>query len=140
MVDKKKSAPEKATSGAKKKNIHNKNIAQTTDKIKCVIQKPGYFSDVVELENTLESFQNIVGGYMETLTMPYGLILMMNDEGKLKKLEPNVEIDVSDIIVGTIVVTAADDEGNFRSLTVSEIQVARAWLFQRQILRKDRRK
>lgn len=118
---------------AKKRILNNTtNIPYSVEKIKCVIQMPGQISEAVDINNTLESFQEIVGGYIETLTLLNGLILVMNEEGKLKCLEPNIEF-YNDCIVGPVLITKADYNGDFCSLTVQEIQTARAWLIKNAI-------
>jgi len=64
------------------------------------------------IENSLESMQGIVGGYIEAIPaerMPGGellkgldLLLVLNEEGKLLGLKPNFPTsDMGDIIVGT---------------------------------------
>lgn len=43
----------------------------------------------VVIKNELKSLQETVGGYIETLTLAEGVVLICNEEGKLLKLEPN---------------------------------------------------
>lgn len=43
----------------------------------------------VSIPNRLEAFQEMVGGYIETLTLAEGVVLICNEEGKLMNLEPN---------------------------------------------------
>lgn len=43
----------------------------------------------VVIKNELEALQETVGGYIETLTLAEGVVLICNKEGKLLKLEPN---------------------------------------------------
>lgn len=43
----------------------------------------------VEVKNELKALQETVGGYIETLTLTEGVVLICNEEGKLLKLEPN---------------------------------------------------
>lgn len=128
---KEKSAAETAISEAETENIHNSNIAQAAEKIKCVIQRPGQISEIAEIENTLEAFQEIVGGYIEVMPLTERLVLIVNEEGKLKGLEPNMYVN-GDCLVGTVIVTAVDGE-EFRSLTVHEIQAVRSWLLNETI-------
>ena len=130
--NKEKTAVGIAVPATEKEDYRINNISENTEKIKCVIQKPGQISEVSCIDNTLEEFQSIVGGYIETLTLQGGLILVMNEEGKLKGLEPNIRF-YDGYIVGTVLITVADNNGNFRSLTVQEIQTARAWLIKNTI-------
>lgn len=43
----------------------------------------------VAVKNELKALQETVGGYIETLTLAEGVVLICNEEGKLLKLEPN---------------------------------------------------
>ena len=103
-------------------------------KIKCVIQRPGQISEIAEIENTLEAFQEIVGGYIEVMPLTAHLVLIINKESNLKGLNPNTYISTL-CLVGTVIVTAVDtvDGEEFRSLTVHEIQVVRSWLLNETI-------
>lgn len=43
----------------------------------------------VVVKNELKALQETVGGYIETLTLAEGVVLICNEEGKLMNLEPN---------------------------------------------------
>lgn len=77
------------------------------NKIKAIIKRPDEeFGHIANISCTLENLQKIVGGKIETVYMG-GLILIVNEEGKLLGLEPNFRMVngvFSDIIVGTAVV------------------------------------
>lgn len=79
-------------------------------KIKVIVKRPdepvGHFEEV---ENTLASFQKIVGGYIETVGLPEGALLICNEEGKLNMLQPNISVP-GDLIVGTVAVVGQDGE------------------------------
>lgn len=78
-------------------------------KIKVIIKKPeDEFGRLVEVENELEVFQNIVGGYIET-TGYKNLVIICNEEGKLRGLQPNVVLG-RDMLVGTIIVCGASGD------------------------------
>lgn len=80
------------------------------EKIKVIVKRPfeavGHFEEV---ENTLESFQAIVDGHIEVVGLPEGALLICNEEGKLKMLQPNFYTD-GDVIVGTVAVVGQDGE------------------------------
>lgn len=103
-----------------------------SDKIKVVYQLPGAISRIAEIPNTLEAMQKLVGGNIETLSLPNGLVIVVDEEGRLKDLPENVRCVRNGTIVGTLFITAADGE-DFRSLTTEEIQEARAWLLKHRI-------
>lgn len=43
----------------------------------------------VIIKNELKALQEAVGGYIETLTLAEGVVLICNEEGKLLNMEPN---------------------------------------------------
>lgn len=79
--------------------------------IKVVVKEPGKMSEVVEIEKSLESYQKTVGGWLQAIPLfnlethqfdnRYSLVL--NEEGKLEGLQPNIRIP-GDFIVGTFFV------------------------------------
>lgn len=48
--------------------------------------RPAY---VTNIENSLENMQKVVGGYIETLTLQNGLIVVCNEDGQTLGLRPN---------------------------------------------------
>lgn len=101
-------------------------------KIKVMIKEPYKAPYDAEIENTLEEFQRIVGGNIETVPCPGapGVELICNEEGKIKGLAPNLSI-APDVIVGTVIVVGTvimygDDGEKFVSLT--DKQQCDAWL------------
>lgn len=65
--------------------------------------------EIREIENTLEAFQEIVGGYIETVPFEGDLVMIINEEGKLRELPPNF-IWRGDCIVGTAVFVRVDGD------------------------------
>lgn len=66
---------------------------------------------------SLESLQGLVGGYVETLTLPDGRLMLFNEDGKRLRLAPNLRatdlarkagIAQDDLIVGAAVVIYSD--------------------------------
>ena len=128
----KKTAPEAGTPETENEKSPDYSISNECGKIKLVVQNPGEISRVVTVPNTLEAMQEVIGGYIETVTLPNGLVLVMDEEGRLKGLRENVRCVQFGTIVGRIFITAAEGE-SFRSLTVDEIQSARAWLLKHSV-------
>ena len=58
-------------------------------KITCVRCKVGQKAEVIELEDSLESYQSEVGGYIELFPLREDVVIVCNEEGKLWGLEPN---------------------------------------------------
>ena len=128
----KKTAPRAATPETDKENITTDSIADTQGKIKVVMQNPGEISRIVTVPNTLEALQKLVGGYIEPHHICGSLVLVMDEDGRLKGLPENIRCAQYGTIVGPVFVTADQDE-DFRSLTPEEIQSARAWLMKHSI-------
>lgn len=92
-------------------------------KIKVVILEPAQPARIAEIEASLESYQSIVGGYIETVH-PLGdgdVILVCNEEGKIFNLPPNRLLcddrgKAVDIIQGTAFICGVKGE-SFCSLT-----------------------
>ena len=130
---KKKTAPEAATSETESNNnITDNSIADIREKIKVVVQHPGEISRIVSVPDTLEALQKLVGGYIEVVSIGRGLLLVMNEEGRLRGMKENVRCVQYGTIFGSVFITADKDE-DFRSLTTEEIQSARAWLLRHTV-------
>ena len=82
------------------------------DKIKVIIKRPGELIGHKEVvDNTLKALQELVGGYIETLPIGGRNVLICNDEGKIRNLEPNIKIFFgSDTVHGTVVIAGEDGE------------------------------
>lgn len=73
------------------------------NQILVMIKRPGQEPEIEPLfDNTLEAFQEAVGGYIETYPVEPGCICICNEEGKLLGLPYNVTIRGEDL-VGTLV-------------------------------------
>ena len=91
--------------------------------ITVAVKKPGESWKSKRIEDTLESCQQIVGGYIENfMTTASGIELFCNEEGKIFDLEPNVISPMGDVIVGPIFAVRSDDDGEFQSLTVEDLE------------------
>ena len=60
-------------------------------------------------ENELEAFQQAVGGFIETVTVTTDLVIICNEEGRLKGLPWNCTVFGADF-VGPIVVAGVKGE------------------------------
>ncbi len=71
-------------------------------KIKVVIKRPDEeVGHITWISNTLENLQRTVGGYIETVTFG-DLVIICDEEGRLKGKEHNCRIENVDF-VGTII-------------------------------------
>ena len=129
----KNTAPRAATPETEsRENSTTTSITEPSGKIKVVVQNPGEISRIVTIPNTEEAMQELVGGYIEVHHISGSLLLVMDEEGRLKGLPENVRCVQYGTIVGPVFITADKDE-DFRSLTSEEIQTARAWLMKHSV-------
>lgn len=117
------------------------------DKINCIIKEPGKKARAGFIDNTLQAFQEAVGGYIETLPVGEDAVMVMNENGKLDNLPANFWIEltkdgmafraeprgyISDAICGTIIIVGAGEE-DFEDLDI-ELQgeiLNQLWAMQR---------
>lgn len=92
--------------------------------IKVVVKQPYKKAEITEVENSLESFQKIVGGHIEFVpsVFQYPIGIYCNEEGKLEGLPPNIVLPHGDFAAGTIVVISTDLYGNTIGLTESQAE------------------
>ncbi|GAA0092953.1 hypothetical protein UT300009_29830 [Paraclostridium bifermentans] len=93
--------------------------------MRLVEKKVGELGVVRDLPNTLDTFQEIVGGYIEVFSLTDEIMIVLNEEGKVRELEPNIEIPYrsgyTEVIVGNIAFVSSDGE-DFASLTDKHIE------------------
>ena len=108
--------------------------------MKALIKKPGFPLEQVEIEDSLETFQGIVEGYIEAIPHPVwegsDISCYGNEEAKLKQLPPNIVLTYNyktyDVICGTVVFVGYNPEdGGNKSLTPEQIEVVEKSLFER---------
>ena len=83
-----------------------------------------------EIENSLGALQQLVGGYIETATpvqlLRQGIELLVNEEGLLKGLEPNVNL-YPFFYVGNVVAVGTAGE-NFDELSDKQVDYLHKWV------------
>lgn len=101
--------------------------------MKVLVLTNGVFEEK-EIENTLEALQEIVGGWIE---IPFiseklyeeGIDIIINEEGKLIGLEPQIAIvqkgknKILDLVMGNCIFASHDEEGNTIGLNDRQIKV-----------------
>ena len=93
------------------------------EKIVGLLVKPYELPEKIEIENTLEAKQLLVGGYIECVYLPNdeSVVLICNEEGKINGMKLNRDIG-HDIIAGPFLILGDDYEnGDFKSLTDDQI-------------------
>ena len=80
------------------------------EKIHVMVKEPGEKWQRREVDNNLRTFQGLVGGHIEAVTVtPDRLVLIVNEEGKLQELPENV-LFRNDWLVGTVVAVGVAGE------------------------------
>ena len=93
--------------------------------MKVIIKRPcDQFGEETTIPNTLRALQETVGGYIETVTLDNGLVLICNEEGKIRDMPYNftlrflhyfnptdaVEVRPYQMIFGTVIVCGAEED------------------------------
>lgn len=90
-------------------------------KIRILFKAVGQPAKMVTIPNTLRAKQRLVGGLIEVVQYE-DVLLVCNEEGKILNMPPNLVFDY-DYIAGNCFVIGDDYEnGDFRSLTLDEIE------------------
>ena len=97
--------------------------------MRVLVVEPERRPEVKEIDGSLKSMQEIVGGWIQAL-FPFDepLALVCNDEGKLMNLPANRGLrdrngQIYDIVCGTFFLCGAPaDSGHFTSLTPEQIE------------------
>ena len=77
--------------------------------MRVIKKEPCRRAEVVEIENDLKALQQAVGGWIECVTLPYGLCVICNEEGLLRRLPFNTYF-AGIPLVGTFLVVGVDGE------------------------------
>lgn len=91
-----------------------------------IIKAPGEKPETVEYEQLqLKDMQEIVGGYIEVVNIGNNVVMVLNEEGKLEGLKPNIGIR-GDVIVGTIFFCGTDEED---MIGLTDEQISNIYVF-----------
>lgn len=81
--------------------------------MKVVYKQAGKAGQIMEIENELEVYNKLVGGYIETFRLTDEILIVLNEEGKIERLPLNFSIPcqggVFEHIVGDVVFVSIDD-------------------------------
>ena len=89
-------------------------------KIKVLIVEPQIKPYVAIIDNDLKTFQNLVGGLIESVPLSETTSIICNEEGKLIGLPPNRRLD-NDILVGRFLIVGNDQSEHFSSISQKDI-------------------
>lgn len=97
--------------------------------MKVLYKKPGFPPEKIEIENKLEIYQKLVGGYIEVIRFG-DYFLIVNEEGRLRDLPDNFYMEAIDrMIVGPTVFTRVNEDGDdFAEMNENDIQWIRTRL------------
>lgn len=82
-------------------------------RIRAIIKRPDeLWGHMTNISPSLENLQRTVGGYIESVHLRDDVVILCDEEGKLKNWDPNIPNphNKHDILVGTIVVLGVDGE------------------------------
>lgn len=103
-------------------------------KLKVIYKEVGKDPIVMEIDDTLEAKQKLVGGLIEVVPYKDDLLLICNEEGKITNLKPNLQFDY-DYIAGNCFVVGDDYENSgFKSIENSQIEDIKKDLEDRTII------
>ena len=78
-------------------------------KIGVIIKEPGRVPRHVNISNTLENLQKTVGGYIETVTLCSDLVVICDEEGRIKG-KPHCCNIAGVVFVGTVILAGVDGD------------------------------
>lgn len=93
-------------------------------RIHVLIKNPGINAREFDIENDLKTLQHIVGGYIETTNIGDTIVMITNEEGKLRGLEKNFEIyGGADYVAGPAIFAGVkgDDFASLDEFTIKMI-------------------
>ena len=79
--------------------------------MRVLMKEPGKDPHVMVVPNDLGTLQQLVDGFIEVHRLTNGLVMIVDEEGKLKNKQPNFRVAaLNDTIVGTAVFCGEDGE------------------------------
>ena len=91
------------------------------EKLRCILVKVFEQPKVIEIEHNLSTIQNYVGGLIDIVEIEEDVDIIINDEGKLLGLSPNLVLyEFGDIIVGDFLVVGQE---NGETISLSEEKI-----------------
>lgn len=86
-----------------------------------VTKKPNEKPLIVEIENKLSELQRIAGGHIEILQLAPKIVVICDDEGKLKGYKPNLKYELA-TLVGTVIFAGVEGE-DLTSLNDEQLEI-----------------
>lgn len=97
--------------------------------MRVIFKEPGKRSRIMQIPNELKVMQKLVDGPIETVSFYLGTVMIVNEEGKLRNLLPNVPNPAynGDVIVGNLIVAKVEGE-EFGALSVERAKMIAQFL------------
>ena len=89
--------------------------------MRVIRKRPGQVPQIVDVENTLESLQFEVDGWIEAVTFAEDACVICNEEGRIQGLPFNLEL-MGILFFGTIMIVGVDGE-NFTNLSDAGVEL-----------------
>ena len=109
-------------------SVVRRNTKMIATKVNALMKKVNQHQWTAESISSLDDMQNLVGGYVERLSLPHNILLWVNEEAALTKLELNLMLIWDDHprfhqpIFGPVFLTSVDNHGEMTSLTDKQKQ------------------
>lgn len=117
--------------------LEEKYDLEDTKKLKVIFKEVGKDPIVMEIDDTLEAKQKLVGGLIEVVPYKDNLLLICNEEGKITNLKPNLQFDY-DYISGNCFIVGDDFENSgFKSVEDNQIEDIKKDLEDRKIISEE---
>ena len=114
--------------------LREKYDLEDVKKLKVIYKEVGKEPIEMEIDDTLEAKQKLVGGLIEVVPYKDDLLLICNEEGKITNLKPNLQFDY-DYIAGNCFIVGDDYENaDFKSIPDDKIQEIKTDLKEKSIV------
>ena len=98
------------------------------NKIKVLYMEVGKEPKFIEVVDKLKNLQELVDGFIESVYLGENLVVICNEEGKLRDLDVNkflfnIDGRLVDVLCGNLFACRVDEEGNFADIQDEDIDV-----------------
>lgn len=109
------------------------DIELEIERLKILFKEVGKRPKVMEIDDTLEAKQKLVGGLIEVVHYKDNMLLICNEEGKNLQMPPNLKFENTYILGDCFVIGDDYKNSGFKSLSIEEIRTARKDLLERAV-------
>lgn len=94
--------------------------------MRIIYKEPGKPARTMVIDGSLQTMQQLVGGYIEHVHVKNSVGVLVNEDGKSLGLEPNL-LTAYDVLRGPVIFIGEGEE-DFRGLTDREVEDIQSWL------------